>query len=82
MTSPNSVLIKGEDGDAINMGVSYDVRLHVADSVDDYKGTKKASVNMSIRKVRARKISSTVPFQRGIDKENMGRNGSIFFSGA
>jgi len=51
-TAPNSVLIKGEDGDATNMGVSYDVRLHLADHVEDFKGAKKSSVSMSIRKVQ------------------------------
>ena len=51
-TAPNSVLIKGEEGDAANMGVSYDVKLHVADHAEDYKGSKKASVGMSVRKVR------------------------------
>ena len=50
-TAPNSVLIRGEEGDAANMGVSYDVKLHVADHQEDFKGTKKASVTMSIRKV-------------------------------
>ena len=50
-TAPNSVLIKGEEGDAANMGVSYSVKLHVADSPEDYKGNKKATVCMSIRKV-------------------------------
>ena len=33
------------------MGVSYDVRLHVADHAEDYKGSKKSSVGMSVRKV-------------------------------
>lgn len=50
-TAPNSVLIKGEEGDASNMGVSYDVKLHVADNSEDFKGAKKASVSMGIRKV-------------------------------
>ena len=43
--------IRGEEGDAAHMGVSYEVRLHVADSPEDYTGSKKATVNMSIRKV-------------------------------
>ena len=51
-TAPNSVLIKGEEGDAANMGVSYDVKLHVAENAEDFKGSKKASVAMSIRKVQ------------------------------
>ncbi|TRY76389.1 hypothetical protein TCAL_02711 [Tigriopus californicus] len=51
-TAPNSVLIKGEEGDASNMGVSYDVKLHVADNSEDFKGVKKASVAMGIRKVQ------------------------------
>lgn len=51
-TAPNSVLIKGEEGDAANMGVSYEVRLHVAESPEDYTGSKKATVNMSIRKAQ------------------------------
>ena len=51
-TAPNSVLIKGEEGDASNMGVSYDVRLHIADHAEDYKGAKKGTVAMSVRKVR------------------------------
>merc|ERR1711997_420846 len=49
-SAPNSVLIKGEDGDSAQMGVSYEVRIHIGDSSDDFVGTKKASVNMSIRK--------------------------------
>ena len=32
------------------MGVTYEVRLHVGDSSDDFGGAKKSSVNMSIRK--------------------------------
>lgn len=49
-SSPNSVLIKGEEGDSAQMGVSYEVRLHIGDSSDDFVGSKKSSVNMSIRK--------------------------------
>lgn len=30
-SAPNSVLIRGDEGDAQNMGVTYDVRLHLAD---------------------------------------------------
>ena len=33
------------------MGVSYHVKLHMGDSSEDYVGTKKATVIMSIRKV-------------------------------
>jgi hypothetical protein len=44
--------IKGEEGDAANMGVSYEVRLHIAENADDYRGSKKDTVNMSIRRVR------------------------------
>jgi len=47
------VLIRGEEGDAANMGVSYDVRLHVGENGEDFKGAKKSSVSMSIRKVRS-----------------------------
>lgn len=43
--------IKGEEGDAVNMGVSFEVRVHIAESADDYRGSKKDTVNMSIRKV-------------------------------
>ena len=50
-TAPNSVLIRGEEGDAANMGVSYNVKLHVAENQEDFKGTKKAAVAMSVRKV-------------------------------
>ena len=50
-TAPNSVLINGEEGDASNMGVSYEVRLHVAENSEDYRGQKKSTVSMSIRKV-------------------------------
>ena len=50
-SSPNSVLIKGEEGDSAQMGVSYEVKLHIGDSSDDFVGSKKSSVNMSIRKV-------------------------------
>ena len=50
-SAPNSVLIRGEEGDSSQMGVSYDVRIHIADNADDYQGSKKSSVHMSIRKV-------------------------------
>ena len=50
-SAPNSVLIRGEEGDSAAMGVSYEVKLHVGDSSEDHVGTKKASVHMSIRKV-------------------------------
>ena len=56
-SAPNSVFIKGEDGDASEMGVSYHVKLHMGDSSEDYVGTKKATVTMSIRKVM-RKVSN------------------------
>lgn len=49
-SAPNSVLIRGEEGDSAQMGVTYEVRLHVGDSSDDFGGAKKSSVNMSIRK--------------------------------
>ena len=51
-SAPNSVLIRGEEGDATPMGVSYEVRLHVADGEGDFRGPKKESVAMSVRKVR------------------------------
>jgi hypothetical protein len=51
LSAPNSVLIRGEEGDTSAMGVSYDVRIHVADNSDDYTGAKKSSVHMGIRKV-------------------------------
>ena len=57
-SSPNSVLIKGEEGDSAQMGVSYEVRLHIGDSSDDFVGAKKASVNMSIRKVHHSRTSN------------------------
>ena len=44
-------MIRGEEGDTSQMGVSYEVRIHIADSIDDYDGNKKNSVCMSIRKV-------------------------------
>ena len=50
-SAPNSVLIRGEDGDSAQMGVTYDVRIHIGDSSEDYTGMKKSSVHMSIRKV-------------------------------
>ena len=50
-SAPNSVLIRGEEGDTSSMGVSYEVKLHIGDSGDDHVGTKKASVHMGIRKV-------------------------------
>ena len=50
-SAPNSVLIRGEDGDSAQMGVSYDVRIHIGESSDDYNGMKKSTVHMSIRKV-------------------------------
>ena len=50
-SAPNSVLIRGEDGDSAEMGVSYAVKLHMGDESDDYCGFKKSSVNMNIRKV-------------------------------
>jgi len=49
-SAPNSVLIRGEDGDSAQMGVSYDVRIHIGESSDDYNGMKKSTVHMSIRK--------------------------------
>ena len=50
-SAPNSVLIRGEEGDTSSMGVSYEVKLHIGESGDDHVGTKKASVHMGIRKV-------------------------------
>ena len=50
-SAPNSVLIRGEEGDSAQMGVSYEVRLHIGESSDDFAGAKKNSVHMSIRKV-------------------------------
>ena len=49
--SPNSVAIVGEPGDRVEMGVSYEIRLHIADRPDDFKGNKKATVAMSVNKV-------------------------------
>jgi len=49
-SAPNSVLIRGEEGDTSQMGVSYEIRIHIADSIDDYDGNKKNSVCMNIRK--------------------------------
>lgn len=49
-SAPNSVLIRGEEGDTSQMGVSYEVRIHIADSIDDYDGSKKNTVCMNIRK--------------------------------
>merc|ERR1711997_720302 len=59
-SSPNSVLIKGEEGDTSEMGVSYYVRLHMGDSSEDYVGTKKATVTMSIRKSQYLTTDGTV----------------------
>ena len=50
-SAPNSVLIRGEDGDSAEMGVSYAIKLHIGDESDDYTGMKRASVYMNIRKV-------------------------------
>ena len=55
-SAPNSVLIRGEDGDSAQMGVTYDVRIHIGDSSEDYTGMKKSSVHMSIRKVNISNI--------------------------
>ena len=44
-------MIRGEEGDTSQMGVSYEVRIHIADSIDDYDGSKKNTVCMNIRKV-------------------------------
>ena len=33
------------------MGVFYDVRVHLAESADDYQGKKSSTVAMGIRKV-------------------------------
>ena len=56
-SAPNSVLIKGEDGDSSQMGVSYEVRLQVGDPTERFDqiniGIKKASVTMVIRKVKS-----------------------------
>ena len=51
-SAPNSVLIRGEEGDSKAMGVSYEVKLHVGDNSEDHVGSKKASVHMSIRKAQ------------------------------
>ena len=58
-SAPNSVLIRGEEGDSSTMGVSYEVRLHIGDSSEDHGGSKKNSVHMSIRKVSI--FDSNVP---------------------
>jgi len=50
--SPNSVAIVGEPGDRLQMGVSYEVRLHIADRPDDFKGNKKSTVAMSVNKTQ------------------------------
>ncbi|XP_040580851.1 arrestin homolog [Lepeophtheirus salmonis] len=50
--APNSVLIRGDEGDASQMGVNYEVRVHIGDGPSDFKGTKKSSVSMSIRKTQ------------------------------
>ena len=34
------------------MGVFYDVRVHLAESADDYQGKKSSTVAMGIRKVK------------------------------
>ena len=61
-TSPNSVLIKGDEDDfakdsTAQMGVSYEVRLQVGDPTERFDqiniGIKKASVTMVIRKVKS-----------------------------
>lgn len=57
-SAPNSVMIRGEEGDSTSMGVSYEVKIHVTDSSEDYQGPKKASVHMSIRKVTRRRSFS------------------------
>ena len=50
-TAPNSVIIRGDEGDNATMGVSYEVRVHIGDRADDHMGQKKSTVSMSIRKV-------------------------------
>ena len=48
---PNSVIIRGDNGEGDSMGVSYEVRVHIGESVEDHKGQKKSTVAMTIRKV-------------------------------
>ena len=40
---PNSVIIRGDNGEGDSMGVSYEVRVHIGESVEDHKGQKKSS---------------------------------------
>lgn len=77
-SAPNSVLIRGEEGDTSSMGVSYEVKLHIGESGDDHVGTKKASVHMGIRKCQ---YSSTDEKQRAptakADKGFFGSSGKL-----
>jgi len=53
--APNSVLIcadESEDPANRTMGVFYDVRVHLAESGDDYQGKKSSTVAMGIRKAQ------------------------------
>merc|ERR1712203_1249784 len=53
--APNSVLIcadESEDPANRTMGVFYDVRVHLAESSDDYQGKKSSTVAMGIRKAQ------------------------------
>lgn len=69
-SAPNSVLIRGEENDTAQMGVSYEVRLHVGDTSEDYTGSKKSAVTMSIRKsqyssVEEKQRSPTAKAEKG-----------------
>ena len=69
-------MIRGEEGDTSQMGVSYEVRIHIADSIDDYDGSKKNTVCMNIRKVSMYlgMYSSISDIRVGPDKSVLDRN--------
>jgi len=50
--APNSVHITGNEGDVEDMGVSFEVRIHVGDHGGDFNDRKKSTVTMSVRKTQ------------------------------
>jgi len=49
-SAPNSVIIRGEDGDTAEMGVSFEVKLHITKDADGGITDRKSVVSMAIRK--------------------------------
>jgi len=50
--APNSVHITGYDGDVADMGVAWEVRVHVGDHAGDFNDKKESTASMTIRKTQ------------------------------